>query len=203
MSPTTLWWNVWIMLLGPPLDGATAADVVGGKPGPLPKRGLEWGKKGCGGWFGGRNIIGLWPRAARCIPIKWGCGCIKWGPTGWWKSPPFEEGWGNGGLKNGPGFSIGWCGKGPWGPELNPPFILAAAAAAKNGWCLKNKKSKIFFKARPKMGSYGGATEIGGVEDTGGPEFDMDLKLKPGIDEYEFLGSPASTRCRTLRLARK
>ena len=28
-----------------------------------------------------------------------------------------------------------------------------------------------------------------------------DLKLNPGIDEYEFLGSPASTLCLTRRLA--
>ena len=30
-----------------------------------------------------------------------------------------------------------------------------------------------------------------------------DRKLKPGIDEYEFRGSPASTLCRTRRLALK
>ena len=38
-------------------------------------------------------------------------------------------------------------------------------------------------------------------------EFDAeepeDRKLKPGIDEYEFLGSPASTLCLTRRLARR
>ena len=40
---------------------------------------------------------------------------------------------------------------------------------------------------------------IGGVVDTLGPDEPdcIDLKLKPGIEEYELRGSPASTLCRT------
>ena len=44
---------------------------------------------------------------------------------------------------------------------------------------------------------------IGGVVETFGQFEDMDLKLKPGIEEYEFRGSPASTLCLTLLRARR
>ena len=132
ISPTTLWWKSWstvLLLLLLLLDVCTFCIVFAVFPLLLLKfwfcciiniclgvnMGL-WGPKKCGWWGGG--IIGG--------------GCP---PEGWWKSP--FGGWGKGGLKKGLGPIIGWGGAKPGGP--GNPFIRAAAAAAKNGWCLKKR----------------------------------------------------------------
>ena len=156
-SPTTLWWKFWRnpefwLLLQLGLD-----DTGIGRP-PPPPLAIDTGGNCCwlgwtGGWFWGCCISmkGRGPNGPICRwwPIKWGWGGIMWGGPPGWKSPGGP--WGNGGRKKGEGPIIWWGGpKDPgWPPgwpggappaaaaaaALNP-FILAAAAA-KNGWCLK------------------------------------------------------------------
>ncbi len=123
---------------------------------------LLWFRPGGGGgpWPCIGRPKGLWPPFAAAwaaanlwwaaaAAMKWGWGGIKCGGVPW-NSLDVPGGGGKGGRKNGPWPPImGW----PWGmnpcgapgcpPELAKPFSLAAAAAARNGWCLKCKLFKL------------------------------------------------------------
>ena len=149
-SPTTLWWKFWRnpeLLLQLGLDW----DTIGRAPLGIETGGPCWGPTGrlacpcCGCCI---SMKGRGPNGptVRWWPIKCGWGGIMWGGPGW-NSPGGP--WGKGGRKKGEGPIIcGWGPKDPgWpggpAPPAPPgapapnPFIRAAAAAARNGWCLK------------------------------------------------------------------
>ena len=91
-----------------------------------------------------------------------------------------------------------------------PESVHPGGGRSREKWVLMsiNKQSKVELGGFNKKGrTYGGGppceAEAGGEMERGGGPFEFVRKLKPGIEEYEFLGSPASTLCRTRRRPRK